>query len=81
MQSEASASLARFTLATGWWGSLLAPVAGVLMFWWLPFKPVLTAYAIVVALGMVLRPVLEQVRMRRESMEIARRQVHEYYAR
>lgn len=81
MPAEDSSSLGRLTLATGWWASLLAPIAGLLVFWWLPFKSAVTVYATIVGLGMVLRSVVEEARMRREIKEIARRQVHEYYAR
>lgn len=76
-----SSSLVRLTFATGWWASLLAPIAGLLVFWWMPFKSAVTVYAIVVGIGMALRSVVEEARMRCEIKEIARRQVHEYYAR
>ncbi len=72
--------LARLTIATGWWASLLAPIAGLLVFWWLPSKSAVTVYALIVGLGMMLRPVVEEARIRREIREIARRQVHEYHA-
>jgi hypothetical protein len=81
MRVEMSSSLVRLTLATGRCASVLAPIAGLLVFWWMPFKPAVTVYAIVVGLGMALRAVVEEARMRREITEIARRQVHEYYAR
>ena len=74
-------SLVRLTLATGRWASFLAPIAGLLVFWWMPFRPAVTVYAMVVGLGMALHSVVEEARMRREIMEIARRQVHEDYAR
>lgn len=79
MRIDVSSSLVRLTLAR--WAALLAPIAGLLVFWWMPFKPAVTVYAIVVGLGMALRSVVEEARMRREIKEIARRQVHEYYAR
>ena len=81
MRVELSSSLDRLALAAGWWASLLAPIGGLLVFWWLPFKPAVTVYAAIVAVGMVLRSVVEEARMRREIREIARRQVHEYYTR
>lgn len=81
MQTEVSSLLVRLTLATGWWASLLAPIAGLLVFSWLPFKPAVTVYAAIVGLGMVLHSVVEEARMRREIREIARRLVHDYCAR
>ena len=60
---------------------LLPPIAGLLIFWWMPFKAAVTVYALIVGLGMALLPVVDEARMRRQIREIARRQVHEYYAR
>jgi hypothetical protein len=45
------------------------------------FKAAVTVYATIVGLGMALHSVVEELRMRREMGEIARRQVHEYDAR
>jgi hypothetical protein len=81
MQAGVSSWLVRLTLGTGWWASLLAPIAGLPVFWWMPFKPAVTVYAMIVGLGMALHSVVEEARMRREIREIARRQVHEYDAR
>lgn len=74
-------SLLRLTLSSGWWVWLLPPIAGLLVFWWMPFKPAVTVYAIIVGLGMALHSVVEEARMRREIEEIARRLVHEHDAR
>jgi hypothetical protein len=68
-------------LWAGWWVWLLPPIAGLLVFAWVPLEAAMTVYAIIVGLGMVLGSVVEEARMRREIRQIARRQVHEYYAR
>ena len=75
------ASLIRlFGLVAGRWVAFVAPVVGLGVFWLLPFKPAVTVYAIVVALGMAFGSVIEEARMRHEIKAIARRQVHEYHA-
>lgn len=64
-----------------WWRTLLAPAAGLTVFWLLPFKPAVTLYAGIAALAVVLQRLLARVRRAREIRAIARREVHDYYAR
>jgi H+/gluconate symporter-like permease len=46
-----------------------------------PFKPAVTLYALIVALGIVLYEVVEGAGASQEIQEILRRQVNEYDAR
>ncbi len=80
MRAGVCSWLARLALETGWWASLLAPIAGLLVFWWIPFKPAVTVYAMIAGLGMALHSAVEEARMCREIRKIARRQMHEYHA-
>ena len=71
----------RRALQVGRWASFLAPVVGLLVFWLVPFKPAVTLYAGIVGLGIVLLKAVESAWLSLEMKEIARRQVHESYAR
>ncbi len=73
--------LIRLGLSIGRWVASLAPVAGLILFWSLPFKPAVTLYVVVVGLGIVLLEVVESARVSLEMEDIVRRQMDEYYAR
>lgn len=68
-------------LLVAWWLALLAPMGGAAVFWLLPFKPAVTLYAAIAALAVVLQRLLAEVQRLREIHAIARREVHDYYAR
>lgn len=74
-------SVFSFGLRIGRWVGFLAPVAGLLVFWVLPFKAAVTVYAVIAGLAMVLQSLVEEAHTRRLIEEIKRREVHAYYAR
>lgn len=67
VRSETRRGLIRLGLRAGEWAAFLAPVAGLLVFWLLPFKPAVTLYVLIAGLGIVLLKVVE---LRRLALEI-----------
>jgi MFS family permease len=81
VKGEPRRALIRLGLEVGQVVAFLAPVLGLLVFWFFAFKLGVTPYISILGLGMVLLKVVEGARLRLEIEEIVRRRVHEYYAR
>jgi len=79
-RSETRRALTQWGLRAGQWASFLAPVLGLLVFWFFAFKPAVTLYVLIVGLAIVLPKVVELRRLSFDIEEIVRRHLHGNHA-
>lgn len=80
MSGERRRALVRRGLQAAQVVAFLAPILGLLAFWFVAFRLALTLSVSTVGLSIALLKVVEAARLRLEIDEIVRRTVHEHYA-